>query len=82
MASIDFVRSQTSVEQRRCEKRHARLMFGIAYPFCLAMAIGARLTDESRSGKRSQSRLRAGRRQSVFREAKAAAASCVPFAFR
>ncbi len=82
MASIYFTRTQSSVEQRRCEQRHARLMFGLAYPFCLAMAIGARFSDDDRSGSRLQKRVGADKRQSVFREAKATAASCVPFAFR
>lgn len=82
MASIDFVRSQTSVEQRRCEQRHARLMFGMAYPFCLAMAIAARFAHDSRARDSSTGWTQPQSRQSVFREAKAAAASCVPFAFR
>lgn len=82
MASIYFARTQSSVEVRRCEQRHARLMFGMAYPFCLAMAIGARFANGGQSRDSSRAGARSENRQSVFREAKAAAASCVPFAFR
>ncbi len=65
-------------ERRRCEQRHARLMFGIAFPLCLVVAAVARLIPKSRR------ELIVGfdGRHSVFREAMTAASMCIPFAFR
>ena len=78
MAITDFDSAAACRERYRCDLRQARLYFGVAYPFCLAFSIARRLAPERAEGWTG----RAGRRQSVFREAKAAAASIVPFAFR
>ena len=78
MASTDFDSEAACRERYRCDLRQARLYFGVAYPFCLAFSIGKRLMSKGASGWNGKLE----RRQSVFREAKAAAASIVPFAFR
>ena len=76
MAILDFRNVAEFQERQRCDRRQARLLFGIAYPFCLAFAIADRVTKRSRPVAGQQSR------QSVFREAKATASSCIPYAFR
>ena len=78
MASTDFDSAAACRERYRCDLRQARLLFGVAYPFCLAFSVGRRLVPRAGEG----SDTKPGRRQSVFREAKSAAASIVPFAFR
>lgn len=78
MTHADCEKLPTLEERRRCAQRHARLMFGIAFPLCLAVAIVARLTP------RSMRVSLAGfdGRQSLLREASNAASMCIPFAFR
>lgn len=78
MASMDFDSAAACRARYRCDLRQARLFFGAAYPFCLAVAVGKRLMP----GRGEESRRLGDARQSVFREAKAAAASVVPFVFR
>jgi len=78
MASTDFDSAAACRERYRCDLRQARLYFGVAYPFCLAFAVGKRLMPKSNDGANQKF----DRHQSVFREARAAAASIVPFAFR
>jgi hypothetical protein len=76
MASTDFGKFVTSHGRHRAEQREARLLFCIVYPFCLAATLAERATAlaAGRTGDHA--------RQSAFREAKAAAATCVGFAFR
>lgn len=78
MANVDCAKLVSVEERRRCDRRHARLMFGIAFPLCLAVALIARLMPPSVRA----SLLGFDARQSVFREAKNAASMCIPFAFR
>jgi len=78
MAKDDCARLMSSEERRRCERRHARLMFGVAFPICLVAATLARLTPRSRRGSMSVF----DGRHSLFREASIAASMCVPFAIR
>lgn len=77
MANADCARVPSAEERRRCEQRHARLMFGVAYPFCLAFAAGVRLLPKSRRNSIPGF----DGRHSLFREARNAA-SFIPFAFR
>jgi len=78
MANVDCARIVSAEERRRCEQRHARLMFGVALPFCLAFAAITRFLPravrETIPGFDG--------RHSLLREAKNAASSCIPFAFR
>lgn len=77
MTSIDAGKMDLSRGRQRSDLRAARLLFCCAYPFCLAAAIFDRLLHKPRSG------IAAGRpTRSVFGEARAAAASIIPFAFR
>jgi hypothetical protein len=78
MAHADCERLISAEERRRCERRHARLMFGVAFPLCLLVAALARLMPRSR---REAYPFFDGR-QSLFREASNAASMCIPFAFR
>jgi len=78
MASVDFARLSSAEERRRSERRHARLMFAVAYPVCLAIAVATRLVPRSR--RRSNQGFDG--HHSVFREARTAASMCIPFAFR
>ncbi len=66
----------SAYDRQRCEQRQAIGLFWIVYPFCLVSAIAARLTPKRRAASMPDGR------RSVFGEARAAAASCVPFAFR
>lgn len=78
MANAACDRLLSSEARRRCEQRHARLMFGAAYPLCLAITVAMRLLPKSRRG----SVLGFDGRQSIFREARTAATMCIPFTFR
>ena len=78
MANVECARIVSAEERRRCEQRHARLMFGVALPFCFAFAVGVRLLPKSRR----ESIPGFDGRHSLFREAVNAATSCIPFAFR
>ena len=78
MASLDSERQFSHFARHRAEQREARLIFMLAYPFCLVAAVAKRLSPKR--ARRAEDG--AGRRRSVFGEAKAAAGSCVPFAFR
>jgi hypothetical protein len=78
MANVECDRLPTVEERRRCEQRHARLMFGAAFPIFLVVAALARLMPRS---MRSSMAGFDGR-QSLFKEAKNAASMCIPFAFR
>jgi hypothetical protein len=78
MAKDDCTRLTSSEERRRCERRHARLMFGIAFPICLVAAAIARLAPKSRRGSTGVF----DGRHSLFREATIAASMCIPFAIR
>jgi hypothetical protein len=78
MASTDLRSSRSKPGHMRHEERQTWILFGVMYPFCLAFAIAARLTLKSRRASTSV----LDSRQSVFREAWAAAWSVVPFAFR
>jgi hypothetical protein len=62
--------------RRRCEQRHARLMFGVAFPLCLVAAIVARLMPGSRRISGIDGR------RSLISEAWTTASMCIPFAFR
>jgi hypothetical protein len=77
-ANVDIGRRPAAGHRQRAERREARLLFCAVYPFCLAFALAARLKPR---GNRSSSG-RTGGRKSVFKEARASAASCIPFAFR
>jgi hypothetical protein len=76
MAIIDDGRQDSYFSRHRSERRQAALLFALAYPPCLAAALLKRL---GMPGGRA-----AGHpaRQSVLAEAKATAASVIPFAFR
>ena len=78
MANVECGRLPSVEERRRCEQRHARLMFGVAFPLCLVVAAVARLMPRSKR----ESIAGFDGRQSLFREAKTAASMCTPFAFR
>jgi hypothetical protein len=78
MANVDCARLTSAEARRRCERRQARLMFGVAFPLCLVVAVLARLMPNSVRG----SILGFDGRGSVFREARNAASMCIPFAFR
>ncbi len=76
MASTEMNWLEDCRARRRCDRRHALLVFGAAYPMCLALAIARRLVPGLRQG--------GGHGDpggSVFRTAKATASSIVPFAF-
>jgi hypothetical protein len=77
MASIEVGKSFSPGQRERSDLRAARLLFCAAYPFCLAMAVGQRLTAKARMQSRSGTS-----RRSVFGEARASAASIIPFALR
>lgn len=75
MAIADFGRVPDSRGRHRSDRREAALLFAVAYPICLAWATGRRLlVGRDASGFETK--------KSVFGEAKAAASSFVPFAFR
>jgi len=69
MASTDVGKFMTS---HRAEQREARLLFCIVYPFCLAATLAERAIRRPSGHPR----------QSAFGEARAAASTCVGFAFR
>jgi hypothetical protein len=76
MAIIDDGRTHGYFSRHRTERREAAWLFALAYLPCLAAAFARRLTAAGSSSTVNQVR------QSVFAEAKAMAASVVPFAFR
>jgi hypothetical protein len=76
MAIIDDGRADSTFSRHRTERREAALLFALAYPPCLAAALLKRL-----GGHGSRAAGQPGR-QSVLAEAKATAASVIPFAFR
>lgn len=78
MAKDDCARLPSSEERRRCERRHARLMFGVAFPICLVAAALTRLAPKSRRGSITVF----DGRHSLFKEATIAASMCIPFAIR
>jgi hypothetical protein len=78
MAKADCSKLASLEARRRCEQRHARLMFGVAYPLCLAIALATRLLPRSRRG----SMLGFDGQYPLFREARNAASMWIPFALR
>lgn len=78
MTHADCEKLPSLEQRRRCSRRHARLMFAIAFPLCLAVAIVARIMP--RSNRVSMAGFDG--RQSLLREASNAASMCIPFAFR
>jgi hypothetical protein len=76
MAIIDDGRQHSHFSRHRAERREAALLFALAFPPCLVAALARRLSARARIVQDHS------RQQSVFAEAKAAAASVVPFAFR
>lgn len=78
MANVECAKMPSAEERRRCDQRHARLIFGAAFPLCLLIAALARLVPRGRR----QSIAGFDGRQSLFREASSAASMCLPFAFR
>lgn len=74
MASMDMGHRPTSEQRRRADDRAYRLIFCLVYPLFLAVAVLSRLAPASRPGGPA--------RRSVFAEARTAAASSIPFAFR
>ncbi len=78
MARVECDRLPTVEERRRCEQRHAWLMFGVAFPLFLVVALLARLMPRSMRGSMAGF----DGRQSLVREARNAASMCIPFAFR
>ncbi|MBL8581987.1 MAG: hypothetical protein JNL61_07155 [Rhizobiaceae bacterium] len=77
MTSIDAGKTDLSRDRRRSDLRAVRLLFCCAYPFCLAIAIFERFVRKPRGEIASYRPTR-----SVFAEARASAASIIPFAFR
>ena len=71
MANTD-VRSH-STASRRSDARQAHLLLAVVYPFCLAGAALSRVTRRKAAQRP---------RRSIFAEAHASAAACIPFAFR
>lgn len=78
MSDRDCTRIQSREARRRCEQRHARLMFGAAFPLCLIVALALRVMPKSMRASISGF----DGRHSPFREARAAASMFIPFAFR
>jgi len=78
MASIDVGKHLSSQDRHRSEVRQYWLMFCLVYPFCLGFAAIARLLPRNRR----DSMPGFGGNHSLFREARMAASSCIPFAFR
>ena len=77
MASIEMNGQHPHRDRRRAEQREYRLICVVAYPLFLAAVIVERLL--SLVGLVDA---RPAPRRNVFSEARAAAASCIPFAFR
>lgn len=78
MANADCSRLTSTEARRRCEQRHARLMFGVAFPLCLVISLVTRLLPRSRRG----SIMGFDGQYSLFREARNAASMWIPFALR
>jgi hypothetical protein len=78
MTRRDCSRIVSREARRRCEQRHAWLMFGAAFPLCLFVAALVRVVPRSMLG--SISGFDGSR--SMFREARSAASMFIPFAFR
>ncbi len=78
MASSDCGKLPTVEARRRCNQRHERVMFGIAFPLCLFVAAVARLPPRSRRAAATGF----GGGQSLLTEARIAASMCIPFALR
>lgn len=76
MASVDLDRHQTWRDRRRSERREYLAIFCLVYPPFLLAALVARAAAAlaGRGGARP--------RRSIFAEARSAAASAIPFAFR
>lgn len=70
-----MLRSMNSVSRQHREEVQFRIILGATYPFFLAAAALQRLAP-GRGGLAV-----AGRRRSVFREAKTMAVSAIPFVF-
>ncbi len=76
MAIIDDGRAASYVSRHRSERREAAVLFALVYPFCLAAAVTRRVAAHATRTAGYPDR------QSILGEAKAAAASVIPFAFR
>ena len=78
MTSLQMEKHSSYRRRRREEAREYRLIFCLIYPQLLAVAIVGRLflLISGRPPASSEPR------RSVFAEAKVAAASCIPFAFK
>jgi hypothetical protein len=74
MAILESERNARFHHAHRTGQREASLLFLLAYPFCLAAAIGHRMGTREAAGQ--------GSRRSVFGEARSSARSIIPFAFR
>ena len=77
MARIGTHKHLDYLSRRRAESREYWLIFCVAYVPLLLTAIAGRLVTLAGHHPRNE----AGPRRSVFAEAKAAAAACIPFAF-
>jgi hypothetical protein len=78
MASVDMDGHRSYRDRRRADRREYWLIFCLVYPQFLAAAVFGRLA--ALAGRPTVERT--GPRRSVFSEAREAAASCIPFAFR
>ncbi|MGF7162927.1 hypothetical protein FHS85_004585 [Rhodoligotrophos appendicifer] len=77
MASTDSQKHHYTDARHRGERREAMYIFCLLYPFCLVASIGGRLFR-----RRGPAALQPwAARPSIFKEAKTAAASCIPFVF-
>ena len=77
MAHVGTYKHSDYLSRRRAETREYWFIFCIAYVPLLLTAITGRLVALAGHHPRGE----AGPRRSVFAEAKAAAAACIPFAF-
>jgi hypothetical protein len=77
MSTTDFHSHTDFARRRRADERQHWLLLCALYPFFLVLAVAARLIPRARRGG---SMFPGGR--SVFAQARAAAATCIPFVFR
>lgn len=77
MASIEMNGHHPYHDRRRAERREYRLICMVAYPLFLAAVIVDRLMAMAGIVETAPAP-----RRNVFSEARAAARSCIPFAFR
>jgi hypothetical protein len=78
MASVDMDGHRSYRDRRRADLRDYWLIFCLAYPLLLAAVVVGRIA--AILGRRGDGFV--DRKRSVFAEARAAAASCIPFALR